>query len=71
MSDTSSFEVLAEYLVPTAIIPSGPQFPFLVQGYFVQLSLVAGQMEPKWRRESGHDAVEPLGRYHRRHRRAG
>lgn len=42
MSFVSSFEILAQNLVPTKIIPSGPQNPFLVQGYFVQVSLIAG-----------------------------
>ncbi|MEL7254544.1 MAG: hypothetical protein AAFZ04_10740 [Pseudomonadota bacterium] len=42
MSYVSSFEILAQNLVPTDLIPSGPQNPFLVQGYFVQVSLISG-----------------------------
>ena len=40
MAYLSSFEVLAENLVPTDIIPSGPQNPFLIQGFFVQVSCI-------------------------------
>lgn len=39
MTLLSSFEILAENLVPTGIIPAGPGNPFLIQGYFVQVSL--------------------------------
>jgi hypothetical protein len=39
MTVLSGFEVLAENLVPTSIIPSGPDNPFLIQGYFTQISL--------------------------------
>ena len=41
MTYVSSFEILAENLVPTAIIPSGPQNPFLIQGFFVEVSCLA------------------------------
>lgn len=39
MAVLSSFEILAETLVPAGILPSGAVNPFLVQGYFVQISL--------------------------------
>lgn len=40
MSYVSSFEILAQNLVPTQIIPSGPQNPFLIQGYFLEVSCI-------------------------------
>lgn len=40
MTYVSSFEILAQNLVPTDIIPAGPQNPFLIQGYFVEISCV-------------------------------
>ncbi len=42
MSVLSSFEILAENLVPGGILPPGAKNPFLIQGYFVQISLVPG-----------------------------
>lgn len=39
MTVLSGFEVLAENLVPQGILPPGAVNPFLVQGYFVQISL--------------------------------
>ncbi len=42
MTYLSSFEIIAENLVPTAILPPGPNNPFALQGYFVQISLVGG-----------------------------
>jgi hypothetical protein len=39
MTVFSSFEVLAETLVPSGILPPTAKNPFLVQGYFVQISL--------------------------------
>lgn len=41
MTYVSNFEILAENLVPTSIVPSGPQNPFLIQGYFLEISCVA------------------------------
>ncbi|MGJ4890301.1 hypothetical protein ACQR0Z_00300 [Bradyrhizobium sp. HKCCYLS3077] len=38
----SAFEVLAETLVPDGILPPGAANPFLIQGYWVQVSLVPG-----------------------------
>ena len=35
----SSFEVLSETLVPAGILPPGVANPFLIQGYWVQISL--------------------------------
>ncbi len=40
MTYISSFEILAQNLVPTDIIPSGPQNPFIIQGYFLEISCV-------------------------------
>ena len=42
MTVLSSFEILSENLVPTSIIPSGPDNPLLIQGYFTQISLSPG-----------------------------
>ena len=39
MTVLSSFEILAETLVPGGILPPGANNPFLIQGYFVQISL--------------------------------
>lgn len=39
MAYLSSFEILAETLVPADILPPGAANPFLVQGYWVQISL--------------------------------
>jgi hypothetical protein len=39
MAVLSSFEILAETLVPQGVLPPGAVNPFVVQGYFVQISL--------------------------------
>lgn len=39
MAILSAFEVLYETLVPTQIVPLGPNNPLLVQGFWVQVSL--------------------------------
>jgi hypothetical protein len=39
MAVLSNFEILAENLVPQGILPPGAVNPFLVQGYFVQVSI--------------------------------
>jgi hypothetical protein len=41
MTYVSSFEVLAQNLVPADIVKPGPENPFLIQGYFLQVSCVA------------------------------
>ncbi|MEO1045578.1 MAG: hypothetical protein AAFX04_09085 [Pseudomonadota bacterium] len=38
----SSFEILAENLVPNGVLPPTAANPFALQGYFVQISLVPG-----------------------------
>ncbi len=40
MAYLSSFEILAENLVPSNILPPTAENPFALQGYFVQISLV-------------------------------
>lgn len=42
MTYLSSFEILAERLVPDHILPPTAANPFALQGYFVQVSLAAG-----------------------------
>ncbi len=39
----SSFEILAETLVPSGLLPSTVPNPLLIQGYFVQISLQTSQ----------------------------
>jgi len=41
MTTLSSFEILAETLVPKGILPPTAKNPFLIQGYFVQISLAS------------------------------
>lgn len=38
----SSFEILAETLVPSGILPPSAPNPFALQGYFLQISLIPG-----------------------------
>lgn len=42
MALLSSFEVLAEFLVPSGVLPPGAVNPFALQGYWVQVSLPQG-----------------------------
>ncbi|GLH77006.1 hypothetical protein SSBR45G_19140 [Bradyrhizobium sp. SSBR45G] len=42
MTVLSSFEVLAETLVPSGILPPTAANPFVIQGYWVQVSLAPG-----------------------------
>lgn len=42
MAFLSSFEILAERLVPANILPPTAENPFALQGYFVQISLATG-----------------------------
>lgn len=42
MTVLSSFEILAENLVPKGILPPTAANPFLLQGYFVQISVAPG-----------------------------
>lgn len=41
MAVLSSFEIIAENLVPAKIIPPGPSNPFALQGYWVQITNIA------------------------------
>lgn len=42
MAVLSSFEVLAEFLVPSGVLPPGAVNPYAVQGFWVQVSLPPG-----------------------------
>jgi hypothetical protein len=42
MAVLSSFEVLAEFLVPSGVLPPGAVNPFAIQGFWVQVSLPPG-----------------------------
>ncbi len=41
----SAFEILAERLVPAGILPVNAVNPFLIQGYWVQISLAPGSIQ--------------------------
>ncbi|UUL82983.1 hypothetical protein [Sphingomonas qomolangmaensis] len=40
MTLLSAFEIVYENLVPTEVVPAGPNNPLLVQGYFIQISVI-------------------------------
>ena len=42
MTYVSTFEVLSEYIVPPPLLPPGSTVPFVLKGYFLTLSRLAG-----------------------------